>query len=106
VCLERSPRRGRFAGALLHRRNHLLGTETSSSASAAAAAGQKGSWPWSPGDAGRYHGGHWAFHAVTFNAGVTPYLLTSEAAVLAAEAAGDVTVTRLPKNDFKCPNQP
>jgi len=37
---------------------------------------------------------------------VTPYLLTSEAAVLAADAAGDVTVTRVPANDFKCPIQP
>jgi hypothetical protein len=37
---------------------------------------------------------------------VTPYLLTSEAAVLAAAAAGDVTVTRVPGNDFKCPIQP
>jgi hypothetical protein len=72
---------------------------------AAAAAGQKGVVAVAPGDAGRYHGGHWAFHAVTFNEGVTPYLLTSEAAVLAAEAASDVTVTRLPENDFKCPIQ-
>ena len=58
------------------------------------------------GDAGRLSRGHWAFHAVTFNAGVHAYLLTSEAAVLAAEAASNVTVTRLPENDFKCPIQP
>lgn len=58
-----------------------------------------------PGDAG-YNGGHWAFHSVTFNMGVTPYLLTSEAAVLAAATAGDVVVTRLPGNDFLCPIQP
>ena len=43
---------------------------------------------------------------VTFNSGVTPYTLTSEEAVLAAQAAGDVTVTRVPENDFKCPIQP
>jgi hypothetical protein len=55
-----------------------------------------------PGDAG-YNGGHWAFHAVTWN--VAPYLLTSEAAVLAAEAAGDVTITRVAANDFLCPIQ-
>lgn len=56
-----------------------------------------------PGDT-NYHGGDWAFHSVTWN--VAPYLLTSEAAVLAAAAAGDVTITRVPANDFKCPIQP
>ncbi|UCG51077.1 MAG: hypothetical protein JSW58_12860 [Candidatus Latescibacterota bacterium] len=56
-----------------------------------------------PGDR-EYHGGKWAFHEVTWN--TSPYLLTSEAEVLAAESAGDVTVTRLPGNDFKCPIQP
>ncbi len=56
-----------------------------------------------PGDT-NYHGGDWAFHSVTWN--VAPYLLTSEAAVLVAAAAGDVTITRIPANDFKCPIQP
>ncbi|TLZ75576.1 MAG: hypothetical protein E6K08_08375 [Methanobacteriota archaeon] len=51
-----------------------------------------------------YHGGHWAFHSVTWN--VAPHLLTSEAAILAAAAAGDVTITRHPENDFLCPIQP
>jgi hypothetical protein len=68
-----------------------------------AAAGQKGVVGVIPGDAG-YHGGHWAFHAVTFN--VTPYLLTSEEAVLAAATAGDVTIVRVAANDFRCPIQP
>lgn len=67
------------------------------------AAGQKGVVGVAPGDT-EYHGGQWKFHAVTWN--VAPYLLTSEDAVLAAAAAGDVTVTRLPENDFKCPIQP
>jgi hypothetical protein len=65
--------------------------------------GQKGVVATAPGDL-NYTGGHWAFHAVTFT--VAPYLLTSEAAVLAAQAAGDVTVTRVPANDFLCPIQP
>lgn len=56
-----------------------------------------------PGDSG-YHGGHWKFHSVTWN--VEPYLLTSESAVLDAQTAGDVTVTRIPENDFLCPIQP
>ena len=68
-----------------------------------AASGQKGVVAVIPGDTG-YHGGHWKFHAVSFN--VAPYLLTSEDAVLAAERAGDVTITRIPANDFLCPIQP
>ena len=53
-----------------------------------------------------YHGGSWAVSEVTFKSGVTPYLLTSQAAVLAAQTAGDVTVTRMPSLDFRCPVQP
>ena len=56
-----------------------------------------------PGDPG-YHGGKWAFHSVTWN--VAPHLLTSEAEVLAAQGAGDVSIDRIPANDFKCPIQP
>ena len=66
------------------------------------AAGQKAVVAVAPGDVG-YHGGDWAFHSVTWN--VAPYLLTSEAAVLTAAAAGDVTITRVPANDFLCPIQ-
>ncbi|HLB47346.1 MAG TPA: hypothetical protein VJL59_10115 [Anaerolineales bacterium] len=66
-------------------------------------AGQKAVVGVAPGDTS-YHGGDWAFHSVTWN--VAPYLLTSEAAVLVAAAAGDVTITRIPANDFKCPIQP
>jgi hypothetical protein len=33
----------------------------------------------------------------------TPYLLTSDEAVIAAKAAGDVTVTRAGDADFRCP---
>jgi hypothetical protein len=66
-------------------------------------ADQKGVVAVAPGAKG-YHGGDWAFYSVTWN--VAPYLLTSEAAVLAAAASGDVTITRIPANDFKCPIQP
>lgn len=65
--------------------------------------GQLGIAAVAPGDQD-YHGGKWAFHTVEWN--VDPYLLTSEEAVLDAEAAGDVVVTRIPENDFKCPIQP
>lgn len=67
-----------------------------------AAAGQKGVVAVAPGDVG-YHGGHWKFFAVAWN--VTPYLLMSEAAILAADSAGDVTITRILANDFLCPIQ-
>src|SRR5438132_14418788 len=53
-----------------------------------------------------YHGGAWAVNLVTFNAGVTPYLLTSAAAVQAAAAAGDVTLTRAPEQASRCPVPP
>jgi hypothetical protein len=67
--------------------------------------GQLGIAGVAPGAPG-YHGGSWAVNHVTFQSGVTPYLLTSAAAVMAAEAAGDVTVTRDPAADFRCPVQP
>lgn len=70
-----------------------------------AAAGQKAVVGVAPGDTD-YHGGQWKFHAVTFAAGVTPYLLTYESAILAAQAAGDVAITHLPSQDFLCPIQP
>lgn len=55
-----------------------------------------------PGDKD-YHGGAWAVHTVTWNVGVYP--LKSEAAVLAAAALGDITITREPAEDFRCPIQ-
>ena len=64
--------------------------------------GQLGIAGVAPGD-GPYHGGSWQVYLVTFNAGVTPYLLTSDEAVFAAQAAGDVTVTRAGETDFRCP---
>jgi hypothetical protein len=66
------------------------------------AAGQLGIAGVAPGD-GPYHGGSWQVFLVTFNAGVTPYLLTSDEAVVAARVAGDVTVSRAGAADFRCP---
>src|SRR5947199_7824503 len=66
------------------------------------AAGQLGIAGVAPGD-GPYHGGSWQVYLVTFNPGVTPYLLTSDEAVFAAKAVGDVTVTRVGDADFRCP---
>lgn len=53
-----------------------------------------------PGDTD-YHGGHWAFHSVEWN--VPPYPLVSEAEVLSASMIGDITITRMPSMDFRCP---
>src|SRR5215470_7134088 len=63
------------------------------------AAGQLGIAGVAPGD-GPYHGGSWQVFLVTFNAGVTPHLLTSDEAVFAAKDVGDVTVTRAGDADF------
>ena len=67
--------------------------------------GQLGIAGVAPGD-GPYHGGRWAVYTVTFVQGVTPYLLTSDEAVMAAEQAGDVTVVRTPDADNRCPISP
>ena len=68
------------------------------------AAGQLGIASVAPGADG-YHGGHWKVFSVTFNQAATPVLLTSQAAVLAAESAGTVSVTRNASADFLCPVQ-
>ena len=68
-------------------------------------AGQLGIASVAPGADG-YHGGHWKVFSVTFNEGATPFLLKSQAEVLAAQAAGSVTVTRVGAADFLCPVQP
>ena len=69
------------------------------------ATGQLGIASVAPGADG-YHGGHWKVFIVTFNQDTTPVLLTSQAAVLAAQSAGTVTVTRNASADFLCPVQP
>src|SRR6058998_2403168 len=68
-------------------------------------AGQLGIAAVAPGSTD-YHGGAWKVFTVTFNQGVTPTLLTSEQAVLSAQAAKTVTVTRNSAADFRCPVQP
>jgi len=50
-----------------------------------------------------YHGGAWAVYLVTFTDPGSAYLLTSDEAVEDAESAGDVTVTRAPELDNRCP---
>ena len=69
------------------------------------ASGQLGIVAVVPGSSG-YHGGHWKVFTVTFNSEITPVLLTSEQAVLSAQNAGMVAVTRNAAADFLCPVQP
>ncbi len=52
-----------------------------------------------------YRGGLWAVNNVTFTPGTTPFLLTSAQAVLTAQSLGEVTITRNPAADFRCPIQ-
>jgi hypothetical protein len=66
------------------------------------ASGQLGIAGVGPGEPG-FHGGDWEVFTVTFNSGVKPYLLESGAEVAAAAQRGDVTVTRQPAQDFRCP---
>ena len=68
------------------------------------AVGQLGIASVAPGADG-YHGGHWKVFIVTFNQDATPVLLTSQAAVFAAQSAGMVTVTRNASADSLCPVQ-
>ena len=53
-----------------------------------------------PGDRD-YNGGRWMVIGATWN--VAPYQLHSEAEVLAAEAAGDITLSDGPIRHFECP---
>jgi len=52
-----------------------------------------------------YRGGLWAVNDVTFTPGTTPFLLTSAQAVRTAQSLGEVTITRNPAADFRCPIQ-
>jgi hypothetical protein len=56
-----------------------------------------------PGSAG-YHGGQWQVFLVAWN--VAQYPLTSAGAILTAEAAGDISISRAAELDFLCPIQP
>jgi hypothetical protein len=55
---------------------------------------------------GNFHGGAWQVYVVSWSNGVSPYLITSDEAVAAAAAAGDVRVTRNAAGDFRCPVLP
>jgi len=58
-----------------------------------------------PGQPG-YHGGRWAIYVVTWNAGYAPHEMHSDEDVMAAQQAGEITVTRNPDGDNRCPLNP
>lgn len=58
-----------------------------------------------------YNGGRWATHTVTWNDGVTPVVLTSDAEIFMYESMGKLTVTDGsfeggPPDYFECPLLP
>ena len=57
-----------------------------------------------PGDKG-YRGGKWAFNKVVWTGDTEPYELMSAMEVYMAKMLGDITIDRIPENDFKCPVQ-
>jgi hypothetical protein len=57
------------------------------------------------GDPGDSHGGRWAVYSVTWTAGDPSTLVTSWPQLQSLANAGDLTVTRNPTADFRCPLQ-
>jgi hypothetical protein len=55
-----------------------------------------------PGDTD-YNGGRWMVLPLTWAAGVTPVQYTSDSEILAAEAAGQLTIADSPAKQFVCP---
>lgn len=55
-----------------------------------------------PGDTD-FNGGRWLVYPVIWAEGVTPVQYTNDADILAAEAAGDLTIGSSPVKSFVCP---
>ena len=56
-----------------------------------------------PGDAGNSHGGRWAVYRVTWTGGDASTLVTSWEQLQSLALSGDLTITRTPAADFRCP---
>ena len=56
-----------------------------------------------PGDAGDSHGGRWAVYRATWTTGDSSTLVTSWGQLQALADAGQLTLTRTPTADFRCP---
>ena len=66
-------------------------------------AAQKGVAEFAPGDAGDSHGGRWAVYQATWTNGDASTLVTSWQQLEALVQSGDLTLTRTPAADFRCP---
>ena len=64
---------------------------------------QKGVAEFAPGDPGQSHGGRWAVYRVTWTSGDASTLVTSWDQLEALADADQVTITRDPAADFRCP---
>lgn len=64
---------------------------------------QLGVAEFAPGDPGDSHGGRWAVYQVTWTAGDSSTLVTSWEQLEALAQSGDLTLTRTPAADFRCP---
>ena len=56
-----------------------------------------------PGDPGDSHGGRWAVYQATWTSGDASTLVTSWAQLQALADGGQLTLTRTPAADFRCP---
>jgi len=66
-------------------------------------ASQLGVAEFAPGDAGDSHGGRWAVYRVTWTNGDSSTLVTSWDQLVALANADQLTITRNPTADFRCP---
>jgi hypothetical protein len=66
-------------------------------------ASQLGVAEFAPGDPGSSHGGRWAVYRATWTSGDASTLVTSWQQLEALANAGDLTLTRNPTADFRCP---
>ena len=64
---------------------------------------QKGVAEFGPGDPGTSHGGRWAVYRATWTNGDASTLVTSWEQLEALAQNGDLTLTRTPAADFRCP---
>ena len=66
-------------------------------------ANQLGVAEFGPGDPGDSHGGRWAVYEATWTNGDSATLVTSWEQLEALAQNGDLTLTRTPAADFRCP---
>ena len=65
--------------------------------------GQLGVAEFAPGDPGDSHGGRWAVYRATWTSGDAATLVTSWEQLESLAGAGQLTLTRDPAADFRCP---